>query len=129
MGRKKTVVKKDLVEEALVGIAREAFRMPIKPATGMVLGVGAMVGLIAVQKYAPRMAGLVGRVVERMTAHVRLLSAMQEHDAALAALRGHEAAAGALGIHPEAAEPRTPIDERQLGRSEVINEITRGKMN
>lgn len=126
MSRKKTgikVVKKDPVEEALVGIAREALRAPIAPAAGMALGISAFMGILAVQKYMPSMRGILSRTVTRI---------MQEADI-MAALRGQAPQVVPLPwpfqSHPEAAAPRSPINERQLGRSEVINEIARGKMN
>jgi hypothetical protein len=121
--KKKTVLRKDPVEEALVGIAREALRAPITPAAGMALGISAFMGILAVQKYMPSMRGVLGRTVTRI---------MQEADI-MAALRGQPAQVVPLpwpfSSHPEAAQPRRPINERQLGRSEVINEIARGKMN
>lgn len=90
----------------LAGIQGAIYDAAIGEGTRFLLGIGAAVFGLGVMKYAPKMAGTVIPV---------LISAFTPRLAARIPV-----------FHPEAAEPvRTVIDERQLGRSEVIRAIAR----
>lgn len=79
------------------------YRSGLTETQKLIAGVGAILFGYAVSKYAPNLAG---RVIPL------LVSAFTPEGTQ------------ALPYHPEAAEPRTPIDERQFGRSEVVRAVS-----
>lgn len=90
----------------------EKFASELTPGQAVMLGLGVVVFGMATMRYAPKLAKqVVPMIPDFLQTLCRMTPALPP-------------------LHPEVAEPvRTLIDERQLGRSEVIREIAVGKQN
>lgn len=113
------------LENAMTELGKAVLDSRMKPTTKALVGIGALVGIYAVNRFLPGFLSTANRAA--------LQAAYQARETLVIKLEKTVAkitATPLTKVHPEAAEPvTTRINERQLGRSEVIREISRGKMN
>lgn len=102
-------------EDLLLEAGRVAFTSNLKPSTAALVGIGSLVAISLIEKYAPKVSKVVGKLVQ----NVRLA------ELPLPVPPGVRAA----GTPPHPEGPAVAQDERQEGRSEVIRAIARGTRN
>lgn len=116
------------LENAMTELGKAVLDSRMKPTTKALVGIGALVGIYAVNRFLPGFLSNASRAALQAAYQARE-NFVVKLEKTVAQIATHPSTPYKKA-HPEAAEPiTTRINERQLGRSEVIREISRGRMN